>query len=62
MHNREPVKTAPTTTLMFEYVPASTAIPNYWINTLNDNLKWDHGINSNGIVDLKLLCDPFYFL
>ena len=25
----KPVKTAPTTTLMFEYVPAPTAIPNY---------------------------------
>ena len=56
----KPVKTAPTTTLMFEYVPASTAIPNYWINTLNDNLEWDHGIFVLVLIILILLIVLLY--
>ena len=56
----KPVKTAPTTTLMFEYVPATTPIPNYWINTLSDNLKWDHGIFVLVLIILILLIVLLY--
>jgi len=56
----KPVKTAPTTTIIFEYIPATTPIPNSWINYLNDNLKWDHGIFVLVLVTVILLIVLLY--
>jgi len=56
----KPVKTAPTTTIIFEYIPATTPIPDSWINYLNDNLKWDHGIFVLVLVTVILLIVLLY--